>query len=264
MRIAEITPDYLLREDEESDQQWRDAAVAVFKIIGRILSTDNLDRMLTPCHGSNGRAGAYGIHSSSFLAPPYDDFWVVFEPRGGDVTPAAGENPAGGYIIYFPMLPPGGDVHDLADLWDAERDTFIHEFTHYLLLKRDSGSRKRSYEKRAAKAALRGKTVEPDSASDGYLLKGDFAGYFNHPQETNAYYQEATARIMHLFRNASESMRRKMAEQPTARIVAYLRGAFPADFIAHLTPENRRKLDKRLARFADQTLRPMLLADNME
>lgn len=124
--------------------------------------------------------------------------------------------------------------------WFIGKDqTFIHEFTHYL---------------DTVRSGVKGGSARSVDA-------GDLASYFNNPREYNAYYQETVSEIFYLVDAMTKMERgdekfRKMFPDFKAFFAYALKkfaqgGKVTQAFYSALTPENQRRLKKRLAQTWD-------------
>jgi hypothetical protein len=227
-------------EDEALDQRARDEAVEVFRSISEWLP-DNVDK-LRPVSDFHFDLGAK--EGSLFLPIEAAKLVIVFEPGDGEAW--VGEE--GEWIgIFLPHLRAPNVATGLPRIFTANKITFVHEFMHFLLRRREKPNRVRATNYR------RSAVGRPTDSSDP-------RAYYNHPQETNAYYQEAAMKIADYFRNLHPDDLLSYARKNPSEIVKLLYQFFQQPFLRNLTPENRRKLDKRLARYVTQSLRPAILA----
>jgi len=111
-----------------------------------------------------------------------------------------------------------------------DKNTFIHEFIHYLDMLR--------YRKQGVTAS-----------SAKYLDKGDIAGYYNTASEFNAYFQEGQRSVIDIFKFIpEETVAKFLGDFKEFQKVAYSRkwNHFEEEFIKHLDSKYKKKFLKRL------------------
>ena len=110
-----------------------------------------------------------------------------------------------------------------------DKNTFIHEYIHFLdhLRYRDRGLSKTSAK---------------------YLDSNDIEGYYNTPEEFNAYYQEGQSQIVRIWKNLPDKFKQKHSKdfkafQDWATDINF----FDRDFLTHINKKYLKKFKKRLA-----------------
>lgn len=204
---------------------------------------------MTPITSGNFEGG-YALQMSTLgLGDEYPKLVIIFTAAGRAVNDT--HKSVGGFvfdksgyrIIVIPCLLKPHDTTYLSTRFGAGgKKPFVHEFMHYLMSYRKPRDLKVSAT--AAKA-------------------GDMAGYYNDADETNAHYQEAVQDATELFsavvRTAPLSASEEWLGWTTQQFMNYVKRVyFDKDFLAHITPKVRRALDKRLARWIETTIRPMI------
>lgn len=144
-------------------------------------------------------------------------------------------------IILYCLKAPG-DYGDIADRFRVGmKSPFIHEFQHYLMSSRRQGEVKTSSEA---------------------LKQGGIAAYFNDNDETNAYYVEATHDIVDFFNTLRDRAPQKLqryADKTTPELMAWAKEQFFfPPFLRHASPKTTRALNRRLYRFFEDGIRPMI------
>jgi hypothetical protein len=194
------------------------------------------------------------VRASDLDMDEYRDLIIVLSPKDKGRVHADGStwSSQGGlmrkdgktYLIVACLRASGDPTHVDTRLSGAKR-VFIHEMTHYLL-----GLRKNS-----------------STPSGVAVAAGNLKGYYNDPDETNAYYQEAAQGITDIFRGiieASPEHTKKWRSKSTVEIVNWIMHSYlDRDFLKYATEKTLRALKKRFARFVDTTLRPMLTRSEM-
>jgi len=238
-----------LFETEDDDRVARMQAVIAHGQIRYWLeaNTERLTSRLTSIP-SGPFAGGYMMRSELCdLDGDYPDLVVLFVPKqttviGGQYVSAGGffRKQGKSYIVIPCLLAPNDPTHLSTRFGAGGKKPFIHEFMHYLMSKRTKA--------RHGSA----KSIEAN----------DEAGYFNNADEMNAYYQEAAQDMIEVATGIikfSPKHTREWAAKSTPELIAYVKKTFlNKDFIAHATPKTMRAIDKRLARFVETTIRPML------
>jgi len=110
-----------------------------------------------------------------------------------------------------------------------DKNTFIHEYIHFLdhLRYRDRGLSKTSAK---------------------YLDSNDIEGYYNTPEEFNAYYQEGQSQIVRIWKNLPDKFKQKHSKDFKAfQDWAIDINFFDRDFLTHINKKYLKKFKKRLA-----------------
>ena len=165
----------------------------------------------------------------------------VFMPK--TKLPSMGTHqPVGGFgvgekfnVIFFHCLIAPFDPKYLDTR--MSKKTFIHEYMHHFL------------------ARLGVKDSSATSHKDGGLV-----AYYNNPSEINSYYHEAANEFILLLKAILQTDRAdEWRRKSTKELMDFVKNVeFDKDFMEYLTPESMRVIDKRLYRFIEQTIRPML------
>ena len=196
----------------------------------------------------------FGLQSSTFrgltafLIPthrrPYEqsNLHIVFISDDAPFKGSIGRARNGDIYIYVACLLRDGDTKYLDNRWVGRKNIFIHEYMHYLMRERN-----------------------PNGEGSISRLNADGkAAYYNDPDETNAYYQEAAHRALAFIKSVVKEAPVVAYKWQTQRTVqdwvAYIKERFfdNNDFLKYATPETMRALDKRLARMVQETILPML------
>jgi hypothetical protein len=237
-----------LFESEETDRLDRLRATIAHGQIKYWLeaNSDRLSRSLQ--HVTDGKfAGSYIMNTAlADLDTDYPNLYVVFTPAKmeihGQYYSAGGFFQSGRkFFIVIPCLLRPNDTTYLSTRFGAGGKTpFIHEFIHYLLNLRTKGQK----------------------GSARHVETGDMASYFNDPQETNAHYQEAAQQAIEFYnavvRNAPQAAQ-EWKEWTTQQFVHHIKKTYvDKSFLEFATPQTMRALDKRLARFVEQTVKPLI------
>jgi hypothetical protein len=241
MRYSEI-----INEDEASDKAARLEATMAFSQIKHFIS-QNKDNLEDYMHPSQFHGGSYGIEFTA-MGLEYPKLWLLLAPRKTDHVARA----AFGYlgkgnklIMLAVLLEPSSLKYIETRITGMEKD-FVHEFQHYLM-------------------SLRAPRLKSSiSKYDG----GDHAGYFNDNDETNAYYQEGvhdfgsliSALAKHLDSDIARQRLEKYSKASVQELIKVIKQtSFGDEFLDNLNERNTRALNKRLARFIEQSARPMML-----
>lgn len=238
MRISQI------QESETSDQAFRDEANHAFDAIRQYISrsADYLEDVLSP---SSSLGGSYAMRAQKIGAcRPDDDLIIIFSPRQNNGAKGGYGNAGGKPVIMLAVLKGPSDLQYLDTRLSSMRDFFVHEYSHYL-------------------AWSEGKS--PPVTSAEHYEKGDATGYYNHAEELNAYYHEATSSYLRLIHNVidlghGEVIRDRWLKTPAEMVRDIVTKQLNQDFYAALTPENKQRIHKRIARFVVTTIIPLLMS----
>lgn len=237
-----------IHESEETDREVRDEAEKAFGKVRDYLARheDYLENVLQPFDNSHMGRG-FALRGVRVGLPR--DLIILFIARnkkagGSAISGAIGKLPDGSTVLVVASLLEEGSARYLPTRFGTSgMKTFIHEYVHYLLERRHGGRLKGAGD--AARA-------------------GDDAAYFNHPDETNAYYQEAAFEMTRFGRAllnpmVPEWVRNEWATKSIPDLLSHMKGSsLPKDFLAHATPQTMRAFDKRAVRYLTQTFLPML------
>ena len=134
--------------------------------------------------------------------------------------------PFKGVLVNTNLIGPYNSQHMDTRL---DKNTFIHEYIHFLdhLRYRDRGLAKTSAK---------------------YLDTDDIEGYYNTPEEFNAYYQEGQSQIVRIWKNLPDKFKQKHSKdfkafQDWATDINF----FDRDFLTHINKKYLKKFKKRLA-----------------
>lgn len=178
----------------------------------------------------------------------YDDLLILFTPAPskaitGQYASAGGffkSNGMGVIVIPCLMAPNNPQFLDTRFAVGSKK-SFVHEFMHYLMSKRKP-------------ANVRG--------SARHVEAGDVGTYFNDPDEVNAYYQEAAHGVIEFMNTVVEKspeQARRWLDMSTVELVTYVKQTwFDENFLKHANPKTIRAIDRRLARLAEMSIRPIL------
>lgn len=104
--------------------------------------------------------------------------------------------------------------------------------------------------------------LAPGFGSTAKIEQGGLPAYFNDNDETNAYYLEATHDIEHYFetvRTENPQSLKRFSDMTTMELIDWSKRKFFFDaFLAHASPKTTQALNKRLFRFFEQSIRPMM------
>jgi hypothetical protein len=230
-----------LFESEASDSASRREAVEAFSTIKIWLKLakprDLYDYPLMP--------GSF-VFRTQDAGLPYTDLYVVLCPKSDEIWEATfgHTEETGTGVIFLPVLIGPHDLQNADARFGAMKSEFVHEFMHYLMRSR-------------IPAHVKGST---DAAA-----RGDFASYFNNPDETNAYFQQAAQDINDVTTSlikAGEPARGILTawtKQSMPNLIHYMeKKFFRDDFLRYLNTKNRRALHKRLARFLQISILPQV------
>ena len=236
-----------LFEDEESDRAERLQAVIAFNQISGWLSDheESLpDHMMqVDLWGERGFAlTPHMLH----LDTMFPNIVFLFMPKSktdvGGFEPVASLATKGNqFFLIVRCLLNENDPKYLPDRFRVgAKKSFIHEFIHYVL--------------RMKTGPLGQDTVAT------FADKGPEA-YFNHPDETNAYYQEAAHEAVEIARMLQREVpvsATQLNAKTTPELVRWFKArCFDKDFMEWANSKTMRALDKRLARLIDTTIRPI-------
>lgn len=242
----------LFTESEADDYIARMSASVVHKQLAWWLQNneDRLDRRTIPAKHEGGFVVAAHMFD---MDADYPDLMVAFLPESKDpVAPGFGSMAglaapktgplAGKKIIVLRCLLGPNDFTNVADRFRVGfRKAFIHEFQHYLMTSR---------------------TPDHIGGSRAKAEKGGLPAYFNDNDETNAYYIEAVNEVAEFFatvRDANPASMRLFADMSTPELIAWAKEKFFfKPFLDHASPKTMRALNKRLYRFMEQSMRPMI------
>lgn len=241
----------LFVESEADDYVGRMSAVVVHKQLSWWVQ-NNEDRLARRTVKANG--GGFIITSEMFdMDEDYPDLLIALMPESNDpVAPGFGSKAglavpktgvfAGKKMIVLRCLMGENDTTNAADrVRVGFKSAFVHEFQHYLMSSR---------------------TPEHIQGSTAKIEQGGLPAYFNDHDETNAYYQEAVQEVTEYFetvRASNPQSLRRFSDMSTVELIAWAKEKyFFGGFLVHASPKTARALNKRLFRFFEQSIRPMM------
>lgn len=241
----------ILSEDAESDFEARERARAAHRKIADWIAgleeDGSIDEELKQSTAQGGslyfRAAQAGVR-----VPEAPGLIIVLAPQKRNH--AYGTLPDGTKVIVFSVLrEPYSTKYLTTRFRTGAEQGFIHEFQHLVM----SARRKQ----------------KSDSAA--LADRGDYSGYFNDPDETNAFFQEAAhkmedmvrvlAQAVKNFPDTKDQVRKTLGEwldQTVVEVVKDLKRHANDAFLQHATPKTLRHFEKRAARFANETYFPMI------
>ena len=240
-----------LFESEDDDYVARMSATVVHKQLSWWVQ-NNEDRLARRTVRANG--GGFVITSEMFdMDEDYPDLLIALMPESNDplapgfgskaglATPKTGVF-AGKKMIVLRCLMGPNDTTNAADrIRVGFRKAFVHEFQHYLMTSR---------------------TPDHVQGSTAKIEQGGLPAYFNDNDETNAYYLEATHDIADFFetvRTENPQSLKRFSDMTTMELIDWSKKEFFfAAFLAHASPKTTQALNKRLLRFFEQSIRPMM------
>jgi hypothetical protein len=226
-----------LVEDEQSDKRYRAQAQSFFnKLVSFVRSHKKYPyKKITEGYWE----GSLTLLASK-VDPNYSDLLIVFT-LGKPFYGAMGPN-KNGLLMALSILDNEFDRESIAKNIDRFRTIFIHEMQHYY----DASRWSQGYSDFVKKARQRDLNKKGRSNKE----------YYNNPFEFNAHYQEAIHKFINIL---SKSVKEKtfmvshfVPESAQRFIMLMKKVFFNKEFIANLTPENTRKIDKRLYKLYDR------------
>lgn len=231
-------------ESEETDTETRNKSLRIFNTVHQWLTSheEHLSTLLKPTSQFGGsfyvKATMVGLSREEF-----DDLIFIFMPKNKHFNGGSGTatGTAGRYsVITISVLLEPKSLKYLPTRFGGTKSTFVHEMTHYLLHKNWTGGR--------------------NSSADN-IKKGNVNEYYNNASEMNSYYMEMTHNAITLAEAlpAGHEFTEKVANYSTDELINWVkRYGNVDDFLKALTIKNKQKIDKRLSRFVEETLRPIL------
>jgi hypothetical protein len=222
-------------ESEEIDEETRSKSIRVFNSIQQFL--DNHEGFLKLRQSEQFGGSLYEQATKLGLPNEYQDLIIIFAPKTTNVLGGFGHTSSKKIIIIHCLIEPYSTKF-LATRFGNCKYSFIHELSHYFLEK----------------------ISKDKSKSSSKYNSGDIQGYFNTPQELQAHYMEMTSNALSLAKAlpVDHEMVKNLANETTSSLIDWIKKYGQVDdFINNLTQINKRKIDKRLARFIETTLRPI-------
>jgi hypothetical protein len=227
-------------ESEETDEETRALGLRVFNTIQQFLS--NHEEQLQGYLKYSDQFGGSLYNSANNLGLPrddYNDLIIMFAPKSDSGKIGGFGHTSKNTVIILHCLIEPYSAKYLSTRIGGVKGSFIHEFSHYILDRRSK---------------------QDNSSSANVYDNGDTAGYFNNPQELQAYYMEMTHEAASLAKvlPCGHRLVIEWANASTSDLIEWTKQHGNCqDFLDALTPENKRRIDKRLARFVETTLRPI-------
>jgi hypothetical protein len=189
------------------------------------------DKMIIELNNNNfiNQTDGNILFRASEINTNYSDLLIIFTDYNTTKTkPTFGNNTfKGGYSFgthkQYKVIVINNLREDKIPSKGILKDSFIHEFIHYLDFKRSKG-------------------YKPN-----FTNKTSITDYYNSPTEYNAYYQEVATYIVNLFKD--ENLLQKFKEKYTTFNMFYtwmINNVFDKDFIKNLNQNNKLKLEKRI------------------
>jgi hypothetical protein len=239
MRLNEFFSPHSLVESEETDIADRSAAAEIHAGVVRWLE-DRKQYLEDVLMTSPVNGGSYTLNLGR-IDTDYRNVFLLFGPKGAEHVRAGAGTSGDKIVIAIFCLRAPNDLQNLITRFATgyKRD-FVHEFQHMLSIQR--------------RGNVRGGAKHMDS--------GKIKDYFNNNDETNAYYQEGAQEALEMFqvmmKHAPEHCLRLYGDLSVAELVKHCRRYFNRDFLEFLNEKNRRAFDKRLARFVQHNIWPLL------
>ena len=236
-----------LLEDEDSDQFARLAAREAADTI-----VEWLEKYGEAAYKKLQKTTSGYKISASSLGLPYKNLTIYFG-QGEDA--ASYGNIAGDpdkKVILMKIIRTASDIKNLDIRFKKNKNIFVHEFIHYL------DDQKISYSNTG---------VSQDYDWDS---QDDWKRYINSPEEYNAYYQQAIAKLedrldefeSKMEGDAFERLRKFLLNMNTQEFVEWFKSKnanfFHNEIVDYFNEKYGRKLDKRLARFFKENILPRL------
>lgn len=211
----------LLLEDEQTDREYRQRAQQIFNALEQAIKSRK-DDLLEPVKNKG-----YAVRGKYIEGLPDNlIFLLVDKNQKSGYAKNRGFN-----IVQINVLKGPQNAKYLETRLRGSKTDIIHELIHLFDRQRSS--------------------YTPKSAKKFDM--GDVGGYYNEPEELNAYYQEAVERIESLLDNIDQSALEVIVKNYGQSFQDFKDWAidnfFNDDFIDNLTNKNKRKVVKRLARW---------------
>ena len=228
----------------EQDKKFRSESVSFLNKLINFFKHQAIEKIMDHIHIL--QSGPYKdsfYMDVNFLDKKYNGLRIIFGPQNQEMGGALGwrgtekREPVLFLFIlsykYDVKKLKENDIRNIGLELENDRQTFIHEFTHYL----DS---------------LRWKTDMDVAAQKSNIASSTQQDYYNSPAELNAYYQQAISQLekninlMASNKNGKSYLKRSIPDNPQQFIKVAKNGLFHRPFIKNLSPENTKRLDKRL------------------
>lgn len=229
-----------ITEDEQLDRDFRNKALTAFRQVQSTLlrNRNSLGEIffLRDDGGIIATGDSFGFVS--------DEPYLIMLPSDPRINGSVEILQDGGKSIPAIVLYCLNGPHDLEDL-DRKLDqrTFVHEYIHYLDWDRAGRDRTKL-------VSDHGKVIDDNS----------YRRYVNTPLEFNAHYQEIVSHLEALAQSEPPHRLRGLFGTSAHEFVELAKQRhFPREYILALNQDYTRRLEKRLARFWNDTLEPMFI-----
>ncbi len=169
------------------------------------------------------------LFKASEINLDYRDLLIIFTSYNTEKTkPPFGNDTLKSYYSFgsykeYKVIVISNLKYDKIPSKGISKESFIHEFIHYLDFKRSKG-------------------FKPN-----FDDKTTISDYYNSPTEYNAYYQEAATYIVNLFKDMDILNKFKEKYETFDKFLKWmLENVFDKDFIKNLNDKNKRKIKKRI------------------
>lgn len=233
-----------LFESEDFDSMLRGEAVKAYDTFMRRMNVESINGYESLLAIDTGPFyGGYIVPAEKVGLKQYGVYAVVFLPKDGRVRASLGKHKSGEIVLFFNVLLEDFSLKHLYTRMSGFKKDFVHEWSHHQLNDRYSVN-----------------ATNRDTSGIGDI---DRVAYYNHPHETQAYYQEMAFEALEFFKTVSEyasTKLEKFSNMTTPELVSFIKEKFGSEeFVSSLNQKNMRALDKRLARMIEETLRPSYL-----
>lgn len=224
-------------ESEESDVEVRRKALEAFQAV-RVFLRNNAHGLRDLLSYSNRFGGCWTMYLD-LAGLPYPNTMLVFYGEEHD-NGTSFQSPYS--VIFIGCLKDVRNLRSLPAEFASQMEGFVHEFVHIM----SPGAQGR-----------------PGSESSTHVRSGDLTKYYNHDEETNAYYQEAAFRmetfIRTLMTHATPEVQRKYTGMTDRELLTFMITRYVnKGFLNHIMEDKQRKFLKRAMRFIHQTIIPMI------
>lgn len=233
-----------LFESEEFDSMLRGEAVNAFDTFMRRMKIESINDYESFLAIDTGPFyGGYVVPAEKVGLKQYGVYAVVFLPKNDRVRASLGKHKSGEIVLFFNVLLDNFSLKHFYTRLSGYKTDFVHEWSHHQLNDRYS--------------------VDASNRDTAAIGDMDRTAYYNHPHETQAYYQEMAFEALEFFKTVSEYASTKLerfSNMTTPELISFIKKKFgSSEFVSRLNPKNMRALDKRLARMIEETLRPSYL-----
>lgn len=230
-----------LSENESRDQLFRNEALRIYNTINNFFQKHSEKEILRKLKGNvtrvNGEATHVLVMNYKDLDQSYGDFYIYFCSSDVGVPFSFGTTTTGGKLNPMLILPIVSDVNIESDDGDVKsiranfsfyRSELVHELIHFFDKQRLKGEKR---------------------SSVSVLSNNGLAGYFNDPAEFNAFYQQELEEVKAVLLKYGKYPKfiESTAIDTVQGFIKWMKEHMNSHYIKHLTPQNMRKVDKRLA-----------------